>query len=69
MMNVLIAPLTSGYEDVEWGSGDVDPLAEAIDVFSATELISVDVAQAAKRDVSAGESESDDRMTLRLRAV
>ncbi|NLG47018.1 MAG: hypothetical protein GX543_11185 [Gordonia sp.] len=69
MMGVLFGPVTSGYAMGEVPDPDGVELLYAIDVFADTDLISIEVADLAIRDVSAGEGHFEANRSLRLRAV
>lgn len=55
MMQVFFGPATSEYGVDGWRSGEDAELADAIDVFVDTELVSMDDADEARRRVTAGE--------------
>lgn len=69
MMQVFFGPPTSGYGVMENNDPAGAELADAIDVFADTELISPEVAGAAKRGVVAGDDTFRESWPGGLRAV
>lgn len=69
MMQIFFAGTTSEYGSFGPCGGNGLELADAIDVFADTDLISGDVAEAAKQEVFAGEADLLGQSGRTLRAV